>query len=88
MELALYGAFGGGFVEKPWIDSTVLCIRVDEGFGLGIPTWPPEAEGRLAGIGTEGRRRWPSALESIHAEVQAETREGRTCTVSTMLLYV
>jgi hypothetical protein len=34
-----------------------LCIRVVEGFGLVVPTWPPEAEARLS-IGGDGRRSW------------------------------
>ena len=61
VELALYGAVGGAFVGRAWNESFALCIRVEEGFGLVIPTWPPEAEARLAGIGAEGgdgRRRW------------------------------
>lgn len=54
----MYGAFDGMFVGKPCNESPGLCIRVDEAFGLVIPTWPPEAEARLVGIGEDGRRSW------------------------------
>jgi hypothetical protein len=52
--LALYGAFGGTLFGRTWTESVVLCMRVVEGFGVVIPTWPPEAEARLGGIGAEG----------------------------------
>lgn len=56
-------------------------MRVDEGFGLVIPTWPPEAEARLLSIGAKGGG-WLSALESI-CRISAETRARQACTVST-----
>jgi len=86
VELALYGAFGGTSAGRTWKDPPALWMRVDEGFGLVIPTWPPEAEARLAGIGAEGgdgRRRW-----SRSKGVSAETRIRQGCIVSTVLLYV
>lgn len=49
-----------------------------EGFGLVIPTWPPEAEARLS-IGGDGRRSWrrstgfePMRVKGKHAQCQRD----------------